>query len=81
MQNRIEYTDNGKLDEVVTDGGAHLESMGGNRWFLECVRKDGSSVAIWITGKVTSIEEREAPKMRALEIHELVGMECMEGDL
>jgi hypothetical protein len=59
MENRISF-DSGRLDEVVTDGGAHLEWMGDNRYFLECVRKDGTSFAVWFTGKITSHEEREA---------------------
>jgi hypothetical protein len=58
IENRIQRTEKGKLDEVVTDGGAHLEWLGGNRYFLECVRKDGSGYAIWFTGKITSEEER-----------------------
>ncbi len=61
MQNRVDFKRNGKLDEVVADGGAHLEHMDGNRWFLECFRDDGSSFAVWFTGKITSFEEREKP--------------------
>lgn len=61
MTERIDYGDDGKLDEVVTAGGAHLERLGNRRWFLECVRADGSSFAIWLHGEVTMTEEREAP--------------------
>jgi len=32
-------------------GGAHLENLGGNAWFLECRNADGSSTAIWFTSK------------------------------
>jgi hypothetical protein len=60
IQNRIEYDDKGKLDEVVTNGGAHLERMGKRSWFLNCIREDGSSFAVWIDGKVTLTEERPA---------------------
>ena len=67
MQNRIKFDDKGRLDEVVTDGGAHLEDMGGNRWFLVCERKDGSCFAVWISGKVTSFEEQELPKRRKVD--------------
>ena len=67
MINRIEYDDWGKLDEVVTDGGAHLEHMVANRWFLNCVRKDGTSFAVWFTGKITMTEEREAPRLATKE--------------
>lgn len=58
MKNRVEFNTDGSLDEVVTNGGAHLEQMTGRSWFLNCVRSDGSSFAIWIEGKVTSWEER-----------------------
>lgn len=64
MRNRIEYQPNGKLDEVVTDGGAHLERMAKNRWFLECARSDGSSFSVWFTGEITMMEEREKPNRK-----------------
>jgi len=64
MINRIEHDANGKLDEVVTDGGCHLEHIFANRWFLNCVRKDGSEFAVWFTGKITSTEEREPLKLK-----------------
>ena len=59
MDNRIQHDSDGSLDEVVTNGGAHLEHMGGGDWFLECVRADGSAFAIWFTGKITLTEERD----------------------
>lgn len=61
MKNRVEWTHDGLLDEIVTDGGAHLERTGKDRWFLECHRKDGTSIAVWIDGKVLLVEERDAP--------------------
>lgn len=61
MQNRIQRDERGELDEVVTDGGAHLERMDRDRWFLNCVRSDGSSYALWIHGKVVLEEERSVP--------------------
>ncbi|MEM9421956.1 MAG: hypothetical protein AAF986_05580 [Pseudomonadota bacterium] len=64
MKNRVDFKANGKLDEVVTNGGAHLEHLDRNRWFLNCVRSDGSSFAVWISGKVTSFEEREKPNRK-----------------
>ena len=60
IHNRVTYDDNGKLDEVVTDAGCHLEHLGGNRWFLNCIRSDGSSFAVWFTGTITMTEERPA---------------------
>lgn len=63
MENRIAYTEGGKLDEIVADGGVHIERLGKKRWFIACVRKDGSETAIWMhKGKVTLMEERPAPK-------------------
>lgn len=61
MENSVTYTD-GELDEIVTNGGAYLERMDDSEWFLECVRADGSSVAVWISGTVRRVEEREARK-------------------
>jgi len=60
MTNRVQFNDDGTLDEVVTDGGAHLEHMGGRGWFLSMQRKDGSEYCVWFTGKITYQEEREA---------------------
>lgn len=57
-QNRVEFDGKNRLDEVVTDGWAHLERMDANRWFLNCGRRDGSSFAVWIHGKVAMTEER-----------------------
>ena len=53
------HDDKGRLDEVVVEGGAHLEHMDGNRWFLSMTRADGTSFAIWFTGKITMTEERK----------------------
>jgi hypothetical protein len=64
MDNRIEFNNDGSLDEVVTDGGAHLEHMGGKHWFLNCVRADGSSFAIWFKGKITLTEDRLPPRQQ-----------------
>jgi len=59
--NRVEYDDDGELDEIVTDGGMHLERMSKKGWFLSGSRADGSSIAIWFRGKVTMVEERPSP--------------------
>lgn len=61
MKNRIKYGDDGKLDEVVTDGGAHLEYLGGRQWFLSCLRADGSAFSLWFEGKILDTEEQPAP--------------------
>ena len=65
MTDRVEYDENGQLDEVVTDGGMHLERLSEKGWFLSGHRKDGSEFCIWFEGKVTLIEERPALTLRA----------------
>lgn len=59
--NRVQYDDDGQLDEVVTDAGMHLERMSEHGWFLAGHRADGSSIAILFRGKVTLVEDRPAP--------------------
>lgn len=61
MTDRIEYDDDGLLDEVVA-GDAHLERMSGKSWFLAMQRVDGTSFCVWFKGKVVSVEERDAGK-------------------
>lgn len=63
--NRIEYDDKGRLDEVVTDAGMHLEHLGGKRWFLSGQRADGSSIAIWFKGKIEGVEQRDPPTCKS----------------
>ena len=69
MSERTEWVD-GKLDEVVTEGGAHLEHMGGKRWFLSCRRRDGSEFCAWIEGKITMTEEREPPRRQPMPVRD-----------
>lgn len=59
MTERVTYDERGRLDEVVTTGGAHLERIGKRRWFLEMQRADGSSVCLWFRGEM-GFEERPA---------------------
>lgn len=61
--NRVEYDEDGLLDEVVTDGGMHLERMSDGGWFLSGQRLDGSQVVIYLTGKVDLVEEWPANPM------------------
>lgn len=63
--NRVSYRGKGRIDEIVTDAGGHLEHLGAGRWFLSLQRTDGTSCAVWIEGKITGIEEREAPTCRS----------------
>lgn len=55
---RVTFPD-GKLDEIVGNGGAHLERMGGKRWFLRISMASGWDACVWFTGKVDMIEYRE----------------------
>ena len=60
--NRVTFFEDGSLEQIVTDGGAHLEAMGFDVWFLSCLRADGTGVCVRIEGRLTQIEERDAPK-------------------
>ena len=57
MMDRVEYDDDGELDEIVA-GKAHLERMSKKGWFLSMTRDDGTSICVWFHGKVTSVEDR-----------------------
>lgn len=48
---RVTFYDDGTLDEVYAARGAHLERMGGNRWFLIFYNEDGTEAAFWFTSK------------------------------
>ena len=65
--NRVQYDDDGQLDEVVTDAGMHLERMSEHGWFLVGQRSDGSEIAILFRGKVVLVEERPAMEERPHE--------------
>lgn len=62
MSNRVTYDDKGELDEVCTDGGAHLERLSNKTWWLSCQRADGSEFCIWFKGTITMTEERPPPR-------------------
>ena len=57
----IKYDDDGGLEEVSTSGGCHLERLSKKRWFLSCIRADGSEFVVYFKGKVEMTEERPAP--------------------
>jgi hypothetical protein len=61
VKRRIEFDKCGEIDEVVSDGGGHLERMRKKGWFLNLVNADGSSTAIWFEGNVTLWETRPTP--------------------
>jgi hypothetical protein len=48
---RVQFNDDGTLDEVCSTRGAHLEHMDGNRWFLSFQHGDGTSSAFWFSSK------------------------------
>ncbi|MDR7032448.1 hypothetical protein [Mesorhizobium sp. BE184] len=49
-QDRVEWK-NGRLDEIVSTRGAHLEHMDGNKWFLSFQHEDGTETALWFSSK------------------------------
>jgi hypothetical protein len=57
---RVQWCADGSLDEVAVRGGAHLEAMSDDSWFLSMMRCDGSEFCVWFSGKVTMTEERPA---------------------
>lgn len=61
IEERVELTKSGKINEITCAGGAQLERLGKNFYFLEMTNLDGSSTAIWIHGKLSSFEQREIP--------------------
>lgn len=54
---RVQYDDDGLLDEVVTDAGMHLERVSKRDLVLLGHRSDGSCIALHITGRVALVEE------------------------
>jgi hypothetical protein len=65
MSDRMEYDENGSLDEVVV-GRAHLEQLNEDNWFLELGRDDGTSLALWFWSDTkidVSVEERDVPDL------------------
>lgn len=51
MVDRVDFTEKGTLDEIVSTRGAHIECMGGANWFLEFQHEDGTSTALWFTSR------------------------------
>lgn len=54
---RVQYDDDGLLDEAVTDAGMHLEVLSEDGIFVCGHRSDGSCIALHITGRVALVEE------------------------
>lgn len=50
MTDRREFID-GKLDEIVSTAGAHLERIDKNRWSLIFYHANGTETALWFTSK------------------------------
>lgn len=51
MTDRVDFDDNGTLDEIVSTAGAHLENMGGGNWFLIFYHADGTETAVWFSSR------------------------------
>jgi len=49
--NRVDFAEDGTLDEVYASKGAHLEHMGSGNWFLIFYHEDGSGSAFWFKCK------------------------------
>lgn len=65
MSDRVDFTEKGALDEIVSTRGAHLECMGGDRWFLSFQHEDGSETAVRFSSRDLRrpfLEKREARK-------------------
>lgn len=64
MDDRVTFTDKGKLDEIVATQGAHLERTGKHSWFITFDHADGSSTVIWFESKdlVSPTIEKRAPQ-------------------
>lgn len=63
MKNRISYGDDDQLDEAVADAGMHFENRGDQTLFVRGLRADGSSVVLYIHGRVALVEEWSASGM------------------
>lgn len=65
---RVIYDEDGRLDEIVGSGGAHLECLGYNNWWLKIYHGDGSSTALWWSSEDCPVdidEERPAETVKA----------------
>jgi hypothetical protein len=61
MTDRINLL-NGRLEEIVCSGPAHLEHLGTGSWFLSMIHADGTETCIWFkTGKHPRVEKRGKP--------------------
>ena len=49
-KDRVDFI-NGKLDEVVSSRGAHLERIDHSRWFLIFYHADGTETAMWFSSR------------------------------
>lgn len=62
MQDRVTLDSKGNLDEIVGNKGAHLESMGGDTWYLSFMHDDGTETVVFFqsqTLKRPEIDKRE----------------------
>lgn len=59
MNDSIQFDDNNELDEIIALGGAHLERMSKEEWFLRLLNTDGSENLISFSGKIIRHEAVE----------------------
>ena len=69
MIDRVDFEPNGKLDEIVSTAGAHLEHMGSGQWFLSFQHADGTETALWFTSKDLRKPHWETREKRADPVH------------
>ncbi len=50
-EDRVTYDDKGRLDEIVSTKGAHLERLSKKEWYLCFEHEDGATTALWFTSK------------------------------
>lgn len=50
VKDRVDFI-KGKLDEIVSARGAHLEYLGDKNWYLSFQHADGTETALWFTSK------------------------------
>ena len=51
MSDAIRVTETGFLDEIVASGGAHMENMGRNKWWICFTLSDGRKIGMNFTSK------------------------------
>lgn len=61
MRERQTRNPDGSIDDIVVTGGAQLERLDDDFWFLKLVKANGSVIVVWINGSVSFSEKGEKP--------------------